>query len=79
MVSTVTVSTVSTVATAAITGSLALVAILTLLFLLIQKELTTASGGRLARAFARALNIGIVPLLIGFTMIVVVRVIEVLR
>ena len=79
MVSTVTVSTVSTVATAAITGSLALVAVLTLLFLLIQKELTTASSGRLARAFARALNIGIVPLLIGSVMIVAVRVIEVLR
>jgi hypothetical protein len=79
MISTVTVSTVSTVATAAITGSLTLVAILTLLFLLIQKELTTTSSGRLARAFARALTIGIVPLFIGFTMIVVVRVVEALR
>lgn len=79
MVSTVTTTTVSTVTTVSIAGSLALVAIVTLLALLIQKELTTAAEGRLARALGRALNIGIVPLLMGFALIVAVRVAEVLR
>ncbi|HEY76483.1 MAG TPA: hypothetical protein G4O00_09925 [Thermoflexia bacterium] len=79
MVSTVTTTTVSTVTTVALAGSLALVSILTLLALLIQKELTTASEGRLARALGRVLNIGIVPLLMGFALIVAVRVAEALK
>jgi len=79
MVSTVTTTTVSTVTTVTIAGSLALVSILTLLALLIQKELTTAGEGRLAHALGRALNIGIVPLLMGFALIVAVRVAEVLK
>ncbi|MCP4536810.1 MAG: hypothetical protein GY832_06660 [Chloroflexi bacterium] len=79
MVSTVTTSTVVTVTTVAIAGSLALIGICTLLALLIQKELTTATEGRFARALSRALNIGIVPLLITFVLIVAMKVIEALR
>ena len=79
MVSTVTTSTVVTVTTVAIAGSLALIGICTLLALLIQKELTTAADGRFARALGRALNIGIVPLLIVFALIVAIKVIEALQ
>jgi len=79
MISTVTTTTVSTVTTVAIAGSLALIAVVTLLVLLIQKEVTTASRGRLAHAFSRALNIGIVPLLLGFALLVAVKVAEVLK
>ena len=79
MISTVTTSTVSTVTSVAIAGSLALIGICTLLTLLIQKELTSSSGNRFARALSRALPIGIIPLLIGFVVIVAVKVSEALQ
>jgi hypothetical protein len=79
MISTVTTSTVSTVTTVALAGSLAVVGVSMLLVLLIQKELTTVSKERFAQALGRALNIGIVPLLIGFILIVVVQIAAVLR
>jgi hypothetical protein len=79
MVSTVTTATVATITTIAIASSLALVGIVTLLVLLVQKELTTASRGRFARALGQALRIGIVPLLIAFVLIVAVRVVEALK
>jgi site-specific recombinase len=79
MVSTVTTSTVTTVTTVAIAGSLALIGIITLLALLVQKELTTATESRFARALSRALNIGIVPLLMSFVLIVAVKVAEALK
>lgn len=79
MISTVTTATVTTVTTVAIAGSLALIGICTLLALLIQKELITSIRGRLARALSRALNIGIVPLLIAFAMILAVKVASALK
>lgn len=79
MVSTVTTTTISTVTTLSLAGSLALAAIITLLVLLIQKELTTASRERAARALGRVLNIGIVPLLVVFAFIVVVKVVQALK
>ena len=79
MVSTVTTATVATVTTVAIAGSLALIGIFTLLALLIQKELVTSARGRFALALRRALNLGIVPLVIAFVLIVAVRVAEALK
>lgn len=79
MVSTVTTATVTTVTTVAIAGSLALIGIFTLLALLIQKELITSLKGRLAHALGRTLNIGIVPLLIAFVLIVAVKVASALK
>ena len=79
MISTVTTTTVSTVTTTILTGSLTLIAILTLLVLLIQKELVTTSESRTAVIVGRVLNVGIIPLLMGFGMIVVVKVLEALR
>ena len=79
MVSTVTTATVATVTTVALAGSLALIGIFTLLALLIQKELVTSVRGRFARALGRALNIGIVPLLIVFVLVVAVKVVDALK
>ena len=79
MISTVTTTTVSTVTSLALAGSLALVCIITLVALLIQKELMTPAESRLARVLSRALNIGIVPLLITFVLIVAVRMAEALK
>lgn len=79
MISTVTTSTVTTVTTVALAGALALIGILVLLALLIQKELTTAGDTPRLKMFGQALNIGIVPLLIAFILIVISRVAEVLN
>ena len=79
MISTVTTTTVSTVSTVTIAGSLAVISIVLLLALLIQKELTTAATGRLPRILGRILNVGIVPLLMTFVLIVAVKVIDALK
>lgn len=79
MISTVTTSTVSTITTSALAGAVALVAILVLLFLLIQKELASSAAGTRFRTLTRVLNIGIIPLLMAFVVVVAVRVAEILR
>jgi hypothetical protein len=79
MISTVTVSTVSTVTTAALAGSVALIGILVLFSLLVQKEIATAANSKRLRQLRMALNIGIVPLMIAFAVIVVAKVAEVLK
>jgi len=76
MVSTVTTTTVTTVA---IAGSFALIGIITLLALLIQKEVIANAESNFAHALGRLLKIGIVPLLIGFGLIVVAKLMEVLK
>jgi hypothetical protein len=50
-----------------------------LLIFLIQKEILTAATGSRARALARVLNLAIVPLLMSFIFIAVVKIAEVLR
>jgi hypothetical protein len=76
VISTVTTSTVTTVALA---GSFAVIGILVLLSMLIQKEVAgSAEGGRLQK-FGQILNIGIVPLLIAFVLIVITKVVAVLQ
>ncbi len=79
MISTVTTTTVTTVTTVAMAGSLGIISILTLLVLLVQKEVSATSDGRVGQSLGRMLNIGIVPLLIGFALIVAVNVMEALR
>jgi hypothetical protein len=79
MISTVTTSTVSTVTTAALAGSVALIGIMVLLVLLVQKELSSSATGTRYKALSKALNIGIVPLLIAFVLVVVTRIADVLR
>ncbi len=84
MISTVTTSTVATITTATatrngLTGALALVAVLTLLVLLIQKEVFSSRKESWQAEFSRGLNVGIVPLVIAFTMILVSRLAEAVR
>jgi hypothetical protein len=79
MVSTVTTATIVMVTSAAIAGSFALVGIFTLLALVIQKELASSSKARFAKVLGQVLDIGIMPLLIVFALVVAVRVIEALR
>lgn len=84
MISTVTTSTVSTITTATatlsgLTGALALVAVVTLLVLLVQKEIVSSRKDGWHREFSKALNIGIVPMVIAFSMILVSRVADAVR
>ena len=78
MISTVTTTTVTTITSIATAGSLAVIGILLLLVLLIQKEVVSASDSRHAQVLSRILNVTILPLLLGFGYIVVVRLIEIL-
>lgn len=78
MISTVTTTTVTTVATAALATSLTLVAVVALLLLLIQKEIISAASDSRVKVLSIILNIAIVPLLLSFAFIVVVKVVEVL-
>lgn len=77
MVSTVTTTTVTTVTTVTLAGSIALIAILALLFFLIQKEILSVSDELRSQVVHRLLNVAIVPLLISFAFIAVVKVAEV--
>mgnify|MGYP005837576139 CR=1 FL=1 len=79
MVSTVTTSTVMTVTTVALASSLVLITVMTLFTLLVQKEVAATSRERWARALDRALNIGIIPLLLAFVTLVALRIAELLR
>jgi hypothetical protein len=76
MISTVTTSTVSAVTVA---GSLAIFGIVILLGLLVQKELVSAYESKRAANLRNILNIGIIPLLIAFVLVVISKVVEVLK
>lgn len=76
MISTVTTSTVTTM-----TGfgmALGLVAVITLIAFLGVRELATASGGGTQRLLAKSLDIGIVPLIIAFAMIIAMEMVKIL-
>jgi hypothetical protein len=79
LISTVTTSTATILTTSAIAGSLAMVGVLVLIALLVQKELTAPSGDSRIHQLNRILNIGILPLMIAFIMIVVFKVLEALN
>jgi hypothetical protein len=79
MISTVTTSTVSTVTTAALAGSVALIGILVLLVLLVQKELFGTASGTRFKTLGKALNIGIIPLIIAFAAIAFTKIAAILR
>jgi hypothetical protein len=56
-----------------------LIGIIVLLTLLVQKELTSATTSKRLLALAQVLNVGIVPLMIAFGLLVAARIAEVLR
>ena len=76
MISTVTTSTVTT---AALAGSVAIISIFVFFALLFQKEVTSTATGNRMKKFGQVLNVGIIPLLLAFILIVVTKVIEILR
>jgi hypothetical protein len=79
MISTVTTTTVSTITTAVgIAASLGFMAVLTLIVFLAVKELTGADARPRLQALGRALNVGIIPLLLVFGAIAAAKVVEVL-
>jgi len=73
-----TVTTTVTVATLAAGAALGALAVSFLIFLLATKEIVTADSRRSLKVFGRSLDIGILPLLMSFALIVAFRVLEVL-
>ena len=61
---------------AALAGSVALIGIGVLFMLLIQKEVTTVAIDNRSHKLRQALNVAIVPLLIAFILLVVVKVFD---
>ena len=81
MISTVTTSTITTVTTIAaigLTAAISVAAIVTLIAFLSTKQLAGASPSHSSKLIARFLNIGILPLIMAFAVIVVVKIAEVL-
>ena len=78
MVSTVTVSTISTIAAASLGVGAAIFLTLLLIGLLTSKELLGATPGNKRKLLARSLSISIIPLIIGFAVIVGIKVAEIL-
>jgi len=78
MVSTVTVSTITTIAATSLSVGIGIFFTLLLIGFLTGKELLGASSGNRRKLLARSLSIGIVPLLIGFAVIVGLKVAEIL-
>jgi len=73
-----TVTTTVTVVTLTIGATLGAMSTVLLIFLLASKEMVTADTRKTLQAFGRTLTIGILPLLISFTLIVSFKVLEVL-
>lgn len=72
----VAVSTVTTVAAASVGTGIAIFVSLLLIGFLTSKELLGTSSGSRQKLLARSLNISIIPLLIGFVVIVGLKVAE---
>ncbi|MGD0354801.1 MAG: hypothetical protein ABSB31_05090 [Dehalococcoidia bacterium] len=78
MITTVTISTITVVAAASIVLGIGIFASVLLIGFLSARELLHADGGVRQKLLARSLLIGIVPLLIGFIVIVALKVAEIL-
>ena len=81
MITTVSITTVTTVTTIAAMGLTAAVSIATagfLVFFLTTKELATAKGSGFSLRLGRFLSISIVPLLMAFAVIIVMKIVQVL-
>jgi hypothetical protein len=78
MVSTVTISTITIIAASSIVVGIGIFATLLLVGFLSTRELLHANGGARQKLLARSLLVGIIPLLIGFIVIVALKVAEIL-
>jgi hypothetical protein len=68
-----------TVTTVAVASSLALIVVMTMFTLLVQKEVAINARERWMRALDRALNVGVIPLLIAFLALIAIRIAELLK
>ena len=66
------------VATLALSGTLGAVTVFLLISLLSTREIVTADSRRTLKAFGRSLDVGIIPLLVVFAVIVVTATIGIL-
>ena len=78
MTTTVTTVTVTTANNVGLAAALGLITTLALIGLLVAKEITAATPGQVSVRWGRTLNIGMIPLLIAFAVIVVVKLHQVL-
>jgi hypothetical protein len=78
MVTTVTVSTITIIAASSIVVGIGVFASLLLIGFLSARELLHANGGARQKLMAKSLLVGIIPLLIGFIVIVALKVAEIL-
>ncbi|MEM7333760.1 MAG: hypothetical protein AAF490_16860 [Chloroflexota bacterium] len=83
MISTVTTTTITTISTIALATSIEIVAILALILFLIQKEVfsftSTPKAKAIGNVLSRILTFAIVPLIVSFAFIVIVKIGEVLQ
>ncbi len=81
MISTVTTTTVTTVTTAtvAVAAGLGFLAVLTLLAVLIPTEIINSASHPHLRKLGQALNVALIPLLLGFVLIAAVKILEAVR
>ncbi len=78
MIITVTSSTITSVAAMGLTAAVSIAAIVSLILFLVTKELASASGSNTSSRIARFFNIGILPLVMAFTVIIAVKIAGVL-
>ncbi len=79
MISTVTTTTVSMLNNSAIAGSFAVIGVLVLVALLVQKEILSASDDTHSQQLSRVMDVGILPLLLAFGLIVIFKIVEALN
>jgi hypothetical protein len=79
MISTATTTAVSMLSNSAIAGSFAVIGMLVLVALLVQKELISASEDSRSQHLSRVMNVGILPLLLAFVLIVIFKIVEALN
>ena len=72
----VTILTIGSTTPDVLSTTVSVIVIVLLLVLIVQKELVRAFGGPQSREWMQALNIAIVPLLLAFGVIILVRFIE---
>jgi len=79
MITTVTtVTTVTTIAALGLTAAISIATVVLLMLFLTTKELAGASGSGFSLRIARFASVGILPLVMAFAVIVVIKIVEVL-
>ena len=63
----------------AIVGSFAVIAMLVLVALLVQKEILSAADDSRTQQLSRVMDVGILPLLLAFVLIVLFKIVEALN